>query len=84
MSLRARMDLRALNSDSVTLRDLLGRNFGRVSISCRHCRMNSSREPNWSSGGDQVDFFRIDCHQIHPFEGWRFDYENKLFGVCLN
>ena len=56
MSLQARRDLRALNSDSVRLIGLLGRNFGRVSISCRHCQMNSSREPNWSSGGDQVDF----------------------------
>ena len=80
MSLRARRDLRALNSDSVRLIGLLGRNLGRVSISCRHCRMNSSREPNWSSGGDQVDFLGL-LPQIHPFEGWRFDYENELSNV---
>ncbi len=61
MSLRARGDLRELNSDSVRLIGSWGRNLGRVSISYRHCRMNSSREPNWSSGGDQVDFLGLNA-----------------------
>ncbi len=69
MSLRARRDLRALNSDSVRLIGLLGRNLGRVSISCRHCRMNSSREPNWSSGGDQVDFLGLTASNIQFLSG---------------
>ena len=59
MSLRAWSDWRALNSLSVRLDSLLGLNLGSCSISCRHCRMNSSRDPYWSSGGDQEDFLGL-------------------------
>ena len=59
MSFRARSELRALSSEGVRLDGLLGRNLGRRSMSCQHCRMNSSRDPYWSSGGDQADFLRL-------------------------
>ena len=55
MSFRARSELRALNSEGVRLDGLLGRR----SMSCQHCRMNSSRDPYWSSGGDQEIFLGL-------------------------
>ena len=58
-SFRARSELRALNSEGVRLDGLLGRKLTRRSMSCQHCRMNSSRYPYWSSGGDQEDFLRL-------------------------
>ena len=59
MSFRARSVLRALNFEGVKLDGLLGRNLGRRSMSCRHCQMNSCRDPYWSSGGDQEDFLGL-------------------------
>ena len=72
MSFRARSELRALNSEGVRLDGLLGRNLGRRSMSCRHCRMNSSRDPYWSSGGDQEDFLGLIASKTSLWgtEGW--------------
>ena len=72
MSFRARSELRALNSEGVRLDGLFGRNLGRRSMSCQHCRMNSSRDPYWSSGGDQEDFLGLIASKTSLWgtEGW--------------
>ena len=58
-SSQAQSDQRALYSVSVRFDGLLGLSLGRCSMSCRHCQINSSRDPNWSSRGDQEDFSRL-------------------------
>ena len=65
MSFRARSELRALNSEGVRLDCLLGRNLVRRSMSCRHCRMNSSRDPT----GHLVDT-KADSLKNVLVEGW--------------